>query len=263
MVVTLHDVAALKRPSEHLRLGARMHLRNLAMQRAAAVIVPTQAVAEDAISRIGLEPDYVTIIPEAPDPVMYPRSEDEVDRVKARFGLPERYLVWVGRARHPNPRKHAARLAAACQEVPLVLVGPRPLWTDEVPTVTPTGEVSDEQLAAIYSGAHAMVLPSEDEGFGLSAVEALACGTPVAAFDVPALREVLGDRASLTAPNDLEALVDAAEHAQRPAPAPPLWTWQDAGAATWTVYERALSQVGKTRAVVRLRPMRPKPKASQ
>ena len=102
--------------------------------------------------------------------------------------------------------------------MPLVLVGPTARWARELPDVTLTGAVSDDELAAIYTGAHALVFPSDDEGFGLPPVEALACGTPVAAFDVPALREVLDGRVALSDVGDLEALITAAEAATRPAP---------------------------------------------
>jgi hypothetical protein len=60
------------------------------------------------------------------------------------------------------------------------------------------------------------------------------------ACDGPALREVLGDRATFVDCEDLGALVAAGERAQRPAPAPPPWTWADAARSTWDVYERAL-----------------------
>jgi glycosyltransferase involved in cell wall biosynthesis len=108
--------------------------------------------------------------------------------------------------------------------------------------VTLTGHVSDEHLAAIYSGAHALVLPSEDEGFGLPAVEALACGTPVVACEVPALREVLDERATFVERGDLKALILAAEAVKRPAPPPPSWTWEDAARATRRVYEQAVTR---------------------
>ena len=100
-----------------------------------------------------------------------------------------------------------------------MLVGPTRPWAHELPDVILTGQVSDEQLAAIYSGAHALVLPSEDEGFGLPAVEALACGTPVVACEVPALREVLGERATFVAPGDMEGLIAAAAGRAAPGPA--------------------------------------------
>jgi glycosyltransferase involved in cell wall biosynthesis len=239
MIVTLHDLSALKRRSEHLRGGLRLRLRHLAVQRAVSVIVPTEAVAEDAVAHLKLERERVTVIPEAADACMYRRSAQEIAAVKARFSLPERFLVSVGGLRHPNPGKHVAKLAAAPRKLPLVLVGSTRPWAQQLPNVILTGQVSDEQLAAIYSGAHALLLSSKDEGFGLPAVEALACGTPVVACESPALREVLGERATFVAPGDMAGLIEAAQSAQRPAPAPPSWSWQDAARATWGVYARA------------------------
>jgi glycosyltransferase involved in cell wall biosynthesis len=241
MVVTLHDLAALKRRSELLRTSVRPRLRQLAVQRAMRVIVPTQALAHDALTRLKLEPERVVVIPEAADAVMYRRTPQEIAEARARLGLPERYLVWVGGLEHPDPTKHLAKLAATPRELPLVLVGPTRPWAHELPHVTLTGHVCDEDLASIYSGAHALLLPSEDEGFGLTAVEALACGTPVVACEVAALREVLDDRATFVAPGDMEALIFAAQAAQRPAPPPPSWTWDDAARATWRVYEQAVA----------------------
>ncbi|HEY5192286.1 MAG TPA: glycosyltransferase family 1 protein [Solirubrobacteraceae bacterium] len=243
MVVTLHDLSALKRVSEHLRMGVRLRLRQLAVQRAVRVIVPTEAVAGDAVRRLGLDRERISVIPEAPDPTMYVRSDEEIATVRERFSLPDRYLLWVGSLRHPDPRKHVAKLVATPRELPLVLVGPTRPWAHELPGVILTGEVSDEQLAAIYTGAHALVLASEDEGFGLPAVEALACGTPVAACEVPALREVLGERASFVEPGDLKSLIESAERSRRPAPAPPRWTWLDAARSTMQVYRQVVSHI--------------------
>jgi glycosyltransferase involved in cell wall biosynthesis len=241
MVVTLHDLSALKRASEHLRTGVRLRLRQLAVQRAVRVIVPTEVVADDAVRRIGVDRKRIVVIGEAPDPTMYARSDEEIARVRERFSLPDSYLLWVGSLRHPDPRKHVAKLVATPRELPLVLVGPTRPWAHELQDVILTGEVSDEQLAAIYTGAHALVLASEDEGFGLPAVEALACGTPVAACEVPALREVLGERAAFVERGDLKSLIESAERSRRPAPAPPQWTWQDAARSTWRVYRQAIS----------------------
>jgi glycosyltransferase involved in cell wall biosynthesis len=254
-VVTIHDVAALKRRSEHLRGGLRLRLRHLAVQRAMKVIVPTKAVASDAVAHLGLERDRVIVVAEAADAAMYPRSAAEVAWTRARFGLPERYLVWVGGLQHPTPGRHLARLAGTDRELALVLVGPTRPWVHELPDVLLTGQVSDEQLAAIYSGAHALMIASEGAGFGLPAVEALACGTPVVACETPALREVLGDRATFVAPGDMSALIAAGERAQRPAPPAPSWSWQDAARATWAIYaeaagasERSSSRLARSRA---------------
>ena len=250
-VVTIHGLAALKRRSEHLRTGMRLRLRHLAVQRAACVIVPTQAVAEDAVGHLRVERERIVVIPEAADAAMYRRTPQEIAAVRACLGLPERYLVWVGGLQHPDPSRHVAELAAAAREMPLVLVGSTRPWAHELPGVILTGQVSDEHLAAIYSGAHALVLPSENEGFGLPAVEALACGTPVVAFESPALREVLDGRAAFVAAGDMDCLIRTAQAAERPAPAPPPWSWEDAARATWGVYARALASPAEARGLRR------------
>ncbi len=70
MVVTIYDIAALKRPSERLRGGGmHLHLRHLALQRASHVIVPSELVAREAVAEFGLEHERLAVIPEAPDPV--------------------------------------------------------------------------------------------------------------------------------------------------------------------------------------------------
>jgi glycosyltransferase involved in cell wall biosynthesis len=247
MVVTIHDLSLLGRRSEHLRAGLRLRLRHLAVQRAVNVIVPTAAVAGDAVAHLRLERERIVVIPEAADASMYPRSQQQIADVRSQFALPERFLVWVGGLQHPDPGKYLAKLAAVPRELPLVLVGAARPWAHELPGVILTGQVSDEQLAAIYSGAHALMLSCKDEGFGLPAVEALACGTPVVACESPALREVLGERATFVAPGDMHGLIAAAQAAQRPAPAPPSWSWQDAAHATWGVFARAAAAAEQPR----------------
>jgi glycosyltransferase involved in cell wall biosynthesis len=239
MVVTLHDLVPLKRRSEYLRSGMRFRLRYLAVQRAMRVIVPTHAVAEDAIEHLSLDPDRVRVIGEAAASTMYARTQEEVAAARDRYDLPANYLLWVGGLQHPDPRKRVAALVGARRDLPLVLVGPTRPWAHELPDVTLTGLVPDDDLAAIYSGAHALIFPSDDEGFGLPTVEALACGTPVVASDVPALREVLADRATFVEQGDIDGLVTAAEAVSRPAPPPPDWSWDDAARSTWGVYAEA------------------------
>ncbi len=239
MVVTLHDLIPLKRRGEYLRSGLRVKLRYLAVQRAVRVIVPTQAVADEAVDALGIPAERIVVIGEAAADTFRPRPTEEVNAVREQFSLPDDYLLWVGELRVPDPRKRVAALARTKRTMPLVLVGPTSRWAHELPDVILTGKVDDDQLAAIYTGAHALVFPSDDVGFGLPPVEALACGTPVAASDLPALREVLDGRAALRPVGDIEALVAAAEEARRPAPRPPAWTWEDAAEATWEVYAEA------------------------
>jgi len=238
-VVTLHDVVPLKRPSEYLRTGIRFRLRYLAVGRSARLIVPTSVVAGEVAEHLGIDAERIAVIHEAPAPGLHARGAGEIAAVRKRYGLPGEYLLWVGGLQTPDPRKRVAALARTPRELPLVLVGATKPWAHELPDVTLTGRVPDDDLAAIYSGARALVFPSDDEGFGLPTIEALACGTPVVATDIPVLREVLGDRATFVAAGDLEGLLAAGVAATRPAPSPPAWSWADAAQATWRVYADA------------------------
>jgi glycosyltransferase involved in cell wall biosynthesis len=239
MVVTVHDVAELKRRSQHLNPSLRLRLRPLAVQRAAGVIVPSEAVADDAVTHLRLDRGRIAVIPPAADSSMQPRGASEIATLRRDLGLPERYLLSVGGLEHPEPGTHVARLAATTRRMALVMAGPTRPWAHELPGVMLTGRLSDEQLAVLYSGAHALLISSERALSGVAGVEALACGTPVVACESPALREGLGDRASFVAPRDVGALVEAAERATRPAPSALPWSWEDAARATWSVYAQA------------------------
>ena len=253
-VVTVHDLVPLKRGTEFLRTGARFRLRYLAVERADRIIAPTEAVAADLAEHLRVEPERIAVIAEAPAPAFAPRPAEEVVAVRARHGIPEDYLLWVGGLQHPDPHKRVGALAGVARTLPLVLAGPAHQWARELDGVILTDQVSDDELAALYTGARALVFPSEEEGFGLPPIEALACGTPVVACDVPGVREVLHDRAVLVEAGDLEALVAAAESAGRPAPEPPAWTWEDAARATWDVYGAAAAGADRPTRTSRRRP---------
>jgi len=245
-VVTLHDLAPLKYRRRYLRSGLKHRLRYAAVRRATRVIVPSRAVADDARSLLGLTD--ADVVPEAPAPVFRPVAAPR--GLLARLRLPDRFLVWVGGLDPPDPRKgieSLAHRAARGDCPPLVLAGRHDAATERLAVpgrVVLTGRVGDEELAALYSAADVLVLPSEDEGFGLTPHEALACGTPVAAYAIPALAETLADNPGvrLAPPGDLDALLAAAEElAGRDATAPSR-TWADVARETVAVYARALAQ---------------------
>ena len=242
-VVTLHDLVPLKQPARYLRSGMKHRLRYAAVRRASRVIVPSRTVADDAARLLGLED--VDVVAEAPAaglaPVSAPRG------LLARLRLPARFLLWVGGLDPPDPRKGVEALArhvAAGHSPPLVLAGRHSAAAAGLAVegrVVLTGRVSDQELAALYSAADALVLPSEDEGFGLTPHEALACGTPVAAYAIPALAETLGHNPAvrLVQPGDLDALLAAADELTGTDAAPPSRTWADVARETAAVYARA------------------------
>ena len=196
MVVTIHDLVSQKHAGQWLREGLRGGMRSLAIQRAARLICPTRAVADDVAALMRVDRERIDVIAEAPADAFRPRPAAEVAAARENHGVPEDYLLWVGDLRHPDPHRRIPALVHAPRELPLVLVGAAGPWAHELDGAIVTGEVDDDELAALYTGAHALVLPSAEEGFGLPAVEALACGTPVVAADGPSLREVLDGRAT-------------------------------------------------------------------
>ena len=106
-----------------------------------------------------------------------------------------------------------------------------------------TNSIHAKELAALYTKATALVLPSEEEGFGLPVLEALACGTPAAAFNIEALNEQHADASdvALVEPGNFDALLEAAGSLAGRRATPPTRTWSEVAADTWSVYERALS----------------------
>lgn len=244
-VVTVHDLVPLKRPGEYLRTGIKHRLRYRAVRAATRVITPTAAVARDCETHLGIDRERIDVINEAPAPAF--RRIDDPRGALGRFHLPDRFLIWVGGLDPPDPRKGIRALAAAAARrdgPPLVLVGrvgPEAAELAAAGRVVLTGRVSDEELAALYSAADALVFPSEEEGFGLPVVEALACGTPVAAFAIETMRELHGDRAgvALTEPGDADGLLDAAERIAGSPVDVPSRTWTDVAGETWSAYEAA------------------------
>jgi glycosyltransferase involved in cell wall biosynthesis len=245
-VVTVHDLVPLKEPDEYLRTGMKHRLRYAAVRRATRVIVPSQAVADDAARMLGIE--NVDVIPEAPAPVFRPVTAPR-GRLQ-RLRLPPRFVLWVGGLNPPDPRKGVDALARAIKEgdgPPLVLAGRHDDAGEALgdgERVVLVGRVEDEELAALYSAADALVLPSLDEGFGLTAHEALACGTPVVTYRLPALSETLeGNPAVRLVPRgDIPALLAATEELAGMEAARPSRTWADVARDTIAVYARAVAR---------------------
>jgi glycosyltransferase involved in cell wall biosynthesis len=244
-VVTVHDLVPLKQPERYLRTGVKHRLRYAAAKRASRLIVPTAHIAADCEQLLGA--DRIDVIAEAPAPIFRPVGDPHA--LLARFELPDEFVLWVGGLDPPDPRKGVravADAAAASPGPPLVLAGRLSAEASAlaVPArVILTGRPTDEELAALYTAATALVLPSEEEGFGLTAMEALACGTAVAAFGIDAMREQYANSADVTLvePGDYGALLDAAATFAGHRAATPTRTWDDVAAETWAVYESAAS----------------------
>ena len=249
-VVTVHDLAFLRLTETVSAASARYRaLVPRSLRRASVVVTPSAAVADqvrEAYAReLGATP--VRVVPHGVDPAWAAAAPPDV-ALRASLGLPSAYLLFVGTL---EPRKDLRTLLAAVRLLPeappLVLVGP-PGWGEQVEVgsaLTP-GFLDDPALRAVVAGASALVLPSRDEGFGLTVLEALAAGTPVVASDLPVLREVGGEAVTYAPVGDppafAAALADVLDRpgdpAVRRAQAAP-FTWERSAAGHRAAYDLA------------------------
>jgi glycosyltransferase involved in cell wall biosynthesis len=217
-VFTLYDVAFALRPETHTRPN-RWFLSLMIprfLRAADAVIAISECSKRDAVRLYGIEPSKIRVIYLAADARFRPASPAAQAAARSRYELPARYILFVGAI---EPRKNLSMLLDAYApllnddpELRLVIAGPYG-WLyapflkrlDELglrERVYFPGWVAGEDLPALYAAAEAFVYPSLYEGFGLPALEALACGTPVVCSDASSLPEVAGDAALLVAPED-------------------------------------------------------------
>ncbi|MCZ7587114.1 MAG: glycosyltransferase family 4 protein [Deltaproteobacteria bacterium] len=223
-VFTFFDIArthpAYRRSvaSSPLRAAVRTWMRHRAVRRADVVVTTSETAKRDIAAGLQIDPSRIAVAPIAPARIFTPGTSDPT--VLDRCGVGRRpYLLFVGQF---GRQKNEDALLEALRGVPetcLVLVGDpgdladatKKRCADEALAgrVFFAGRVTDDDLCSLYRGATALCLPSHYEGYGLPAVEAMACGTPVVVSDGGALPEIVG-AAGIVAPlSNRHALRDA------------------------------------------------------
>ncbi len=207
-VVTIHDLAFLDAPEE---LAPSDHELPQLVRRGArlsdVICTPTNAVADRIAERLDVDRRKIVVTPLGVNPAWFTARPPDKERRK-ELGLPDKYLLFAGAA---GPRKGLDWLRRAHEAAPdlpeLVFVGPGEFAVGD--RSRHVGYLSDVNLRRVVAGASALVLPSRDEGFGLPVLEAMASDVPVVCTDIPALREVAGNCASLVPYEDVDGLVEA------------------------------------------------------
>jgi glycosyltransferase involved in cell wall biosynthesis len=255
-VVVLHDVAPLREPAWYSSLYVRWQravLPRIACH-AARIVTPSAFSRNEVVELLGVPESRVDVVPGGVDPRFTPQADAAAARAALDLGSKPYVLTVASRTarKNLNVLDLAARRLAA-RGVDLVAAGgDRPQFraeNDDDHGVRPLGHVDDALLPGLYAGAAAFVLPSLYEGFGLTALEALAAGVPVVAADRGALPEVCGDAALLVDPTDAEAVATALERvlddpepwrAAGPPRAAPL-TWASTAAAVDATMDAVLA----------------------
>lgn len=225
-VMTIHDLSPW---IEEYRAATSARVRRrtpwlLRLKLATMIVTPTEAVRREAIARFQLPPERVRATPLGVD--LRPTGEPKED-----------FVLIVGAGARKNV---AVAKEAAAGIAPLRIVD---------------RDVTDDELASLYTRARALLIPSLYEGFGLPAIEAMACGTPVIASNDPALMEVCGGAAEHVDARNVRAwrevlsavLADReraarmrAEGLQRAAS----FTWEKTAQTTRDLYQEAIQLHG-------------------
>ena len=258
-VATLHDLFTLTGPGQDPS-PEKIEETTRYLRRADRVICVSASAQSDLHRMTDLDESMSVVIPLGVNPEFRPRSDREMTAIKQRLGLPQDFLLFVGR---PRPNKNLTRLIEAYAEsgvdLPLVLAGRfgRRHNAELMEAATRSGVadrlrlpgfVRETDLPALLSGATGFLFPSLFEGFGLPVLEALACGAPVLTSLGVATEEVAGGHAVLVDPRSIDDMSDGINRligtsdTDRDARSTfaRAFTWERTAARTLEVYEDVL-----------------------
>jgi glycosyltransferase involved in cell wall biosynthesis len=211
-IVTVHDMIPELMPHTRRRLD-RITLKRRYVASADHIICVSEATKQDLIKVYGIPKAPISVVHHGVDP----RFRPDVER--AEF-LPEHYVLHVGHRAHYKDAdaffRAFARIANDYPDLQLLCVGGDGFSVDESRRLVDLGirdrvsqrYLPDTLMASAYAHAEAFVFPSHFEGFGLPALEAMACGTPVVLAAATSLPEVGGDAAEYFEPGSDEDLAD-------------------------------------------------------
>ncbi|MGB8647007.1 MAG: glycosyltransferase family 1 protein [Anaerolineae bacterium] len=224
-IVTIHDLIPMVLPAYRSSLLVRAYtaLAAQAACRARLILADSEASRRDILARLPIPPERVRVVYLAADQRFHPADAMEIARVRSKYALPERFVLYLGGF---DLRKNVRVLVSAFHTLEqergagwkLVLAGrlperdtpffpdPRAGAGERIQCI---GYVPEEDKPALYAAAHLFAFPSLYEGFGLPPLEAMACGTPVLCADTSSLPEVVGKAGILLDPTRVEVWADA------------------------------------------------------
>lgn len=210
-IVTMHDLTVLHfatgkattlpLPLYWVKSFAYRAILEIGLYRASHIIAVSNTTREELMDHFALDERKISVIHEGVRPM----------KAGKRL-IKEPYFLYVGNA---YPHKNLGILLRAAEGKRVVVVGKEDLFYKRLPrseNVTFFGPANDSELASLYTHAIALVFPSLMEGFGLPALEAAVCGTPVICSDIPSFHEIIGPLGNYFNPRDVSALRALLEH---------------------------------------------------
>lgn len=219
-IITIHDLAFLLYPHFMTRDSARYYSQiDQAVRRTDHIIAVSESTKRDTAQLLGVDESKITVIHEAVHPNFQPVSDAQaLAQVREKYGIRGDFILFVSTI---QPRKNLPTLLLAYRHLlddyspdcQLVMVGKKGWLYEEVFTTAEQlrlqdkvlflGRVPGEDIPLLYNAARVHVHPAYYEGFGLPALEAMACGTPTIVSNVSSLPEVVGDAGLLVEPDDV------------------------------------------------------------
>jgi glycosyltransferase involved in cell wall biosynthesis len=264
-VVTIHDLIPSIYPQylpSRWRAWIFRATAGLALRSAVRVIAVSESTGRDLKRFFGTPLEKIVVTHEAADERFRPLPERETEAVRRKYGLPRRYILYLGINKPHKNLVHLLEVFSASQtEVKLVLAGREDLRYPQAREAAERlglggkvlflGEVADDDLPLLYNGAAFFVFPSLYEGFGLPVLEAMACGTPVICTNTSSLPEIVGDAAITLDPLDREAWLGAVKLVlesealregmrERGLRSARMFSWEETARQTWEVYRAIL-----------------------
>ena len=266
-VTTIHDLFSYQFPEIHSSVIPRAVNRLLienAVRRAAAIITPSSATADQVVARFPRVRGRIHPIAEAVDDRFTAVRNPAAEAAWLKYyRITPPYVLYLGQWKAyknvPLLLEAFSRLRSRRPDCQLVLAGHDPRHP-EVPaaaarlppgSVVLPGRVADDAVPELYRAAAAVVMPSRAEGFGLPVLEAMACGVPIVCSDIPVLREIAEGVAIFCDPADatsfangmLEALgrQPGDQWSQRGVAQARRFSWERAAQETIAIYGRVLA----------------------
>lgn len=257
-ITTVHDLIPFKYPQTTTDSIRQAHKKRLhwVMRESDMIIAVSRSTREDLVSILKVPEEKIVVIPEGVESRYTPQPLELVDQIKRRYKIPGDYIFSLSTL---EPRKNQASLIKAYELVKKVypdltlVIGGRTGW-GEIPKavegVLMPGYIPDNDLPALYSGAVVFALPSFYEGFGLSPLQAMACGTPVVTSNISSMPEVVGDAGVLVDPQEvteiaagiIKGIKNQGKLRELGLAQAKKFTWDKAAKETYSVYKEVIAK---------------------
>ena len=221
-VQVIHDLQMFHYPENFSWVKRRFLQKMLprSAEAASLTVVSSEYTRRDVVRFLHQRPEDTRVVQLAGRAGCQPASAESVEMVRSQYDLDEGYLLCVATSHvHKNLHGLVEAYSRADLAPGLVLVGKKGTGHGQLikairqaggrERIRVLGRVAAEELGALYTGATGLVLPSLFEGFGMTVLEAMQCGCPVACSSLTALPEVAGEAALLFNPRDPEVFGEA------------------------------------------------------